>query len=257
MNSLFTLKLLAAGSILLITIVAGLLPLFMTEQGLQRRLLSFGESFAGGVFLSAGFLHLLPEGVEKLEHALPEFDYPVIFLICAATILFLRVFEKGLASYFDRCEEKHHYWLAYILVVLLSIHSVIAGAALGVTASVVDLLVIGLAILAHKGAESFALTAHLRKHHLTRSHMFKVLVLFSLMTPIGIATGSIVAQLLTDSPGMMAESVFNAIAAGTFIYISTQYHFEFSTELNHDETSLHVAFFALGMTLMALVAIWA
>lgn len=256
MTSLFLLKLGAAVLIFFMAFSSGLLPALMNGKGAQKKILSFGESFSGGVFLSAAFLHLLPEGAEKMEEAYPNLDFPVVFLLCAVTILCLRVLEKGLARYFDRCEAQQPHWLAYILVILLSVHSVIAGAALGITSKLADLFIIGIAIVAHKGAEAFALGSHLRKHHLSREHMIRVLVLFSLMTPIGIAAGSFVSQLLSGHSGIVTEGVFNGVAAGTFIYIATQYHFEFSTELEHEDTLCHFGFFAFGMAIMAAVAIW-
>lgn len=256
MTTLTLLKILTAGTISLVALLCSLLPVFMKTRGNQQRLLSYGESFSGGVFLSAGFVHLLPEGIKKIEMVYPNFDYPVGFLICAVTILLLRVFEKGLAGYFDRCEETQHTWLAYILVLLLSIHSVIAGAALGITASLVDLFIIGFAILAHKGAEAFALASHLRKHQLARRHMLKVLVLFALMTPLGVIMGSLLSQLLEVYTGYVAEGIFDVIAAGTFLYIATQYHFEFASELPHEHTWVHFSFFTTGLILLAVVAVW-
>lgn len=46
---------------------------------------------------------------------------------------------------------------SYALLIVLSIHSIIAGMALGTETAIVGAVVILVAILAHKGTEAFAL----------------------------------------------------------------------------------------------------
>ena len=61
MTSLLLLKALAALSIFLAAIVGGWLPMMVSSHKRARALIFFGETFARGIFLGAGLIHLLPE----------------------------------------------------------------------------------------------------------------------------------------------------------------------------------------------------
>jgi len=50
--------------------------------------------------------------------------------------------------------------------------------------------------------------------------ILKLLIIYSLMTPIGILLGYLLEQVLADRPGEITTSVLTAIAAGTFIYVA-------------------------------------
>ena len=77
---LLTFKLLAAVAILAIAVIGGVIPLFAARHESSRRFFSLGNAFAGGLFLGVGFIHLLPEGMEKLEGVV---DYPLAALLAA------------------------------------------------------------------------------------------------------------------------------------------------------------------------------
>ena len=64
--SLLAIKLGAAVSILAIGIVGGAIPFVVLRRSASHRFLSLGNSLAGGTFLGAGFIHLLPEADEAL-----------------------------------------------------------------------------------------------------------------------------------------------------------------------------------------------
>ena len=60
-------KIIAVVVIFLVGISSGLLPLrFAVSKG-EQLLFSIGNSLAGGIFLGAGLLHLLPDGIEFLS----------------------------------------------------------------------------------------------------------------------------------------------------------------------------------------------
>ena len=55
-----------------LTMLGGYIP-FMSKNFKAVKWTGIANSFAGGVFLGVGMLHLLPEAHEALSHSFPEF----------------------------------------------------------------------------------------------------------------------------------------------------------------------------------------
>ena len=72
--SLLTIKALSAVAIIVVRLVGGMIPIVAGRFDESRRFFSLGNAFAGGVFLGAGLIHLLPDGTEKLEAVS---DFPI------------------------------------------------------------------------------------------------------------------------------------------------------------------------------------
>ena len=144
--------------------------------------------------------------------------------------------------------------LSYHLLIMLSIHSLIAGTALGVDSSQAGFWVIFFAIIAHKASAAFALTVNFQKNNFRQDKIFRLIVLFSLMTPIGIVFGNSYHQFFTNS-GQLFEAIFDAIAAGTFLYMAC---FHYYNQQAHSALCGHLdlCYFSLGIGLMGLIAIW-
>jgi len=252
-------KFLVSLIILAIALIFGLFPILIKTNGITKKILSYGESFAGGIFLGAGLIHLLPDAQNGL-HTVFNSTYPLAFVICAFTILILRMIEEGtiklLVCRNEACQHMRlQPWLAYLLAILLSIHSIIAGVALGIETTLSTFIIIFIAIIAHKGSAAFALGVSMRKQGLVKTTMLKLMLLFSLMTPLGIIFGSIIARCLAVNSGQLIAGIFNAIAAGTFIYIA--FHI-----VDTDKTEkcvpvlLRLAYFALGLAVMTGIALY-
>ncbi|OGT21920.1 MAG: hypothetical protein A3C55_01280 [Gammaproteobacteria bacterium RIFCSPHIGHO2_02_FULL_42_13] len=247
-------KILIAFVVLAATLQGGLPPLLIRINEKTQRLLFYGETFSGGIFLGVGLIHLLPEAQSYLNHSTSS--YPLAFAICAFTILVLYVIEEG--AYKLISPASHESWMVYLLIIVLSIHSFVEGTALGVEVTLPSLLVIFIAIISHKSAEAFALGVKLRHSKMNRVVTIKAMCLFSLITPLGIFLGAELIHVLHQTAGYMAIGVFDAIAAGTFIYIAT-FHSSSSHVHENDHTVsvfLKVSAFALGLVLMAIVAFW-
>eukprot|EP01114_Cavostelium_apophysatum_P002556 TRINITY_DN12276_c0_g1_i1.p1 TRINITY_DN12276_c0_g1~~TRINITY_DN12276_c0_g1_i1.p1 ORF type:complete len:320 (-),score=45.16 TRINITY_DN12276_c0_g1_i1:55-1014(-) len=105
----------------------------------------------------------------------------------------------------------------YMLAVLLSLHSLIEGIALGVEDTMEDTTKVLLAIVGHKIFDAFALGISLVKNNIQSSQLIKLVCLFSLTTPIGIALG--ITFLPNPNQNLLAE-VVKGISSGTFIYIA-------------------------------------
>ena len=223
--SLLTFKLLAAVAILAIGVIGGVIPLFAARHEFSRRFFSLGNAFAGGLFLGVGFIHLLPEGMEKLEGIV---EYPLAALLAALGLGALLLIDRVIygdhhASQASGKLQMQHSIYPYVLLALLSVHSVIAGISLGLESHLVGSFVIMLGVLSHKGSAAFALMVCVHEAGIGAKQQKSMLAVFVSMTPLGILIGLMAAVVLGENETVttLIEGSFNAIAAGTFIYVAT------------------------------------
>ena len=219
---LLEIKLVAALAILVVGIVGGMIPLLAARHDASRRFLSLGNALAGGIFLGAGFIHLLPEAGEALEGVV---DYPLAPLLAAvgvvALLLIDRVlFESSHAKGSDENAGSRQPIYPLVLLVVLSIHSVIAGIALGIEAELAASVLVMIAILSHKGSAAFALIVSVQAAGADRRRLLRVLTIFVVMTPLGILFGTAASEVFEGDTALLVEGTFNALAAGTFIYVA-------------------------------------
>ncbi|MYB17489.1 MAG: hypothetical protein F4Y16_00615 [Holophagales bacterium] len=213
-------KIVAGLSIFGIAIVGGMIPILVARQQASRRYLSLGNALAGGIFLGVGFVHLLPEADEALRKLV---DYPLAPLLAALGVGLLllvdRVFLESRNSMLGREDERTRPpFYAFVLLIVLSVHSIIAGMALGLQPEAAAALVVMLGILFHKGSAAFALIV--TAHSAGNRKLWQTLWLFSVMTPLGIVFGTVAGQVFEGRTALIFEGSFNAVAAGTFIYVA-------------------------------------
>jgi zinc transporter ZupT len=111
-----------------------------------------------------------------------------------------------------------------------------------------------LAIIAHKWAESFAISSLLNNFIKNRSFCIVLFLIFAIMTPVGIGTGFILGQFSGLSPVFLPIVI--ATSAGTFLYLGTLHGLEQCVLV---EKCCHLAEFTyvvIGFIIMALVAGW-
>ena len=222
MSSLIALKIIAALSILAVGVLGGIIPLLAARLQASRRFFSLGNALAGGIFLGVGFTHLLPEAEEMLAGFT---DYPLGPLLAAAGIAILlwidRVYFESMGTVSgEESGEQRRPVYPMVMLAALSIHSVITGIALGLEPEVAASLLVMTGILLHKGSASFALMVSAHAAGLNTSNLRTVLTVFVLMTPLGIFFGTTVSSLMQGENAELIEGVFNALAAGTFIYVA-------------------------------------
>lgn len=254
--SLFIFKLAAAVVIFLIAIISGLWPFFHKKKkpSFSQNALDFptGESFASGIFLGAGLLHMLPGAANAFVKA--GYAYPFPFLIAASVFLMLLLLEHISVS-LQHHANKLTSSIVLLTVIMLSFHSLLEGTAIGISESFAATMVIFIAIIAHKGAASFALSMNLNKSNLSFQKCIISFCIFALMTPSGIFAGDwILSYSQTNS---LLTPVFSSLAAGTFIYIGTLHGLDRASLIKHCCNMREFFFMLLGFTLMAIVAIWA
>ena len=83
-----------------------------------------------------------------------------------------------------------------------------------------------------------------------------IIVLFALMTPVGILMGSSVVPFLYKQKIQLITAGFDAFAAGTFLYMSTLHHISHHQRLHEAESLLEFFCLLAGVILMAGIAWW-
>ncbi len=274
-GDLFWIKVAFAAVVAVVGLVGSFLPWIIGGRGAGERLLSLSDTFAGGVLGGAGIIHLLGGGIDAFHAALPRLAYPLALVLAGSGFLLILLIEGVIvaghpghdtpppqpASVVVQHEVDWHPGgsgsSAYpvILLIVLSLHSVILGLALGAQSALAGALVVFLAIVAHKGAAGFALGVGYRRAGLTHRDALPQLAFFSTMTPLGIVAGASIGVALAGRSDTLFEAVFDSLGAGTFIYIAALdiIKTEFDSPDYHAQKWLAAT---LGFAIMALLAIW-
>ncbi len=126
----------------------------------NHTVMSYANSFSAGIFLASGLIHLLPEAIhgwpeshdETEEHSGHSHSVRMPFLLCAAGFFIAFFVEKIIFltdEGHDACGDGHDHDhtglirqvaegasippMAFLLTVVLSVHSLFGGMALGVS----------------------------------------------------------------------------------------------------------------------------
>lgn len=259
--SLLALKAVAILIILLTAILGGLAAMRTRQSRHADRLFALGSLFGAGVFLGAGLIHVLPDSVDLFARLYPGLDYPVPFAIAALgliAVLAVDRFGHRLQARSAARDGDAGAASALILLFVLSFHSILAGAALGAEDSTANSVVLLLAVVAHKGSAAFALTSGLLRVPSPEGGarpVWGLLMLFALMTPIGILLGTGLQELLDGDAARISEAVFDAFAAATFVYVATLEIIGPEFRAN-DRSGVKLGALTTGLAVMALVALW-
>ena len=266
------LKLIFSLSVFIMGAIGVLLPWATGNGRYSHRLIAWGDTFAGGVLGGAGLVHLLSEGNDGF-HKLGV-SYPLAFLLAGTGFLLILLIEAVIAADPDPRESPLHcgyrgasheigaqattanqYPYSFILLLVLSVHSVILGVALGAQRTLTRALAIFIAIMAHKGMAGFALGVSFHRTGTSFRRIAPLAAFFSIMTPLGILAGTSVDALFSSSGGRIFEAIFNSIGAGTFLYIATLEIIRTEFELPGDNWQKWLLA-SLGFGIMAMLAIW-
>ncbi len=249
--------------------IGGQLALKSARFAALAKRLGHANAFASGIVLGIGLLHMLPHAHEVLHKTYPE--YPVAFLFAGAAFFILLLVEHVLLAQgghhhgaraphgqYEFADEVavhagDHRLSSYVLMAGLSIHSILAGIALGAQTDIERTLAIFVALVCHKSTEGFALGVSLARNHVARSLSSPLLVAFACATPAGIALGAIASRVLEGDVALAFEAIFSAVAGGTFLYIASLDMI--GEEFSHgDQPVAKWLAAAFGLTLAALLA---
>lgn len=215
--------------------------------------LPIGETLATGVFLGAALLHMLPDA-DKLFTKF-GFEYPLALLITGIVFLLFLWFEHlGDVLYHKHGNKTSHPAFAIVAWLMLSIHSLVLGTALGLSHEYSMQIMLFLAIVTHKWAESFAIAVQLNKSTLQPKTSILLFLLFALMTPLGIGIGWYFGQDV--STHSLVDPILMAAAAGTFLYLGTLHGLERCVMVQRCCNLRDFSFVIIGFLLMATVAVF-
>ncbi len=224
-------------SVLLAGLLGGKLALRTGRFAALASRLGYANAFASGIILGTGLLHMLPDSNEALHLIYPE--YPVAFLLAALAFFVLLLIEHvllgqrghqhggraphGQHEFADEVavHADDHRLSSYVLMAGLSIHSVLAGVALGAQTELERTFAIFVALICHKSTEGFALGVSLTRNHVAAAVASSLIWAFAIATPAGVALGAIATEFLEADFAMTFEASFSAVAGGTFIYIAS------------------------------------
>jgi len=246
--SIATIKLFFALSIVAVILLAGWFPF---KNRLRDSHVDFpvGETLATGIFLGAALLHMLPEANAMFNHL--GYSYPYAYIITGIVFLLFLWFEH-LAKELYHHHDKTHPAFALLAWLMLSIHSLVLGTALGLAKEYPLMIMLYLAIITHKWAESLAIAVQLNKSSLTTKRSIGFFLSFALMSPLGIYIGYYFGH------GIETKSLFDPIliatSAGTFLYLGTLHGLERCVMVERCCNLRDFSFVIIGFLLMASVA---
>ena len=155
----------------------------------------------------------------------------------------------------------------YVMEMSISVHSIIIGVDMGMLSGrsqLPTLISLICAISFHQFVEGMGLGTILRSmRHATGNTKVVIFVLmFAMTTPIGIIIGICTSSLPQTNAQEAAKGVANSLAAGSLLFISltemVANYFTSPDLIGRPEVKLKMlAVFALGVTFMAVIAIWA
>lgn len=219
----------------------GMLPLLVTNHvPALESLTRYLNAFSGGLFLSAGFVHLLPHALESATEAKigTDDEYPFAMVMCVLGFCLAfgieRVLfhthshgpENSVAVQTDakddceKCEEQSLFQQtrsALVFMAGIALHATLAGVSLGAQTKRKSIVNIFVAIASHKSAAAFSVgTQFMRCGVKDLKTMSMFMFLFAMITPVGIIIG-----YLAENKSSATSAVLEGISAGTFIYVGT------------------------------------
>ncbi len=250
MLSSTSLKLIFTLAIFITTLIAGWLPFKKRHAPCVTHVdFPIGETLATGVFLGAALLHMLPESQALFQQM--HYSYPFAFIITGLLFLFFLWFEH-LGKELYHHHAANHPAFAIMAWVMLSIHSLMLGAALGLNHNPSMVVMLFLAIITHKWAESFAMAVQLTKSSLSYLQSVIFFLIFCCMTPLGIFIGWYSGQALQTHS--LFDPILIAASAGTFLYLGTLHGLDKCVMVERCCNLRDFSYVIVGFLLMASVA---
>jgi len=255
--SLIYYKALAGLLIFAASLFAVIYPIRKHLRSAHSEPLELGEAFASGIFLGVAFFHMLPASINGFQQLWPEVHYPIAELICIVGFICLLFLERLSLISCNRHNHDHGSSIPYVLTIMLMIHELIEGTALGINAAFAQAFMLFVAIIAHKGSASFALCVTLMRYKIPIRKILAIVLVFSLITPLGIFLGATLNSLTYLTSGRMLEAGFNAFATGSFFYMATLHHVQFHKRaVEESHGMLEFFFLVVGLVVMGLIAVW-
>lgn len=244
-----TLKLFFAFSIVSVILLAGWYPFKQRLRDGEHFDFAVGETLATGVFLGAALMHMLPEA--NAIFVKMGYHYPFAYIISGIVFLLFLWFEH-LGKELYHHHDANHPAFALVAWFMLSVHSLMLAAALGFSQEYPLIIMLFLAIITHKWAESFAIAVQLNKSTLSTAKSITFFLLFAFMTPLGIFMGYLFGSSVETHS--IFDPILIAASAGTFLYLGTLHGLEQCVMVERCCNLRDFSFVIVGFLLMASVA---
>jgi len=240
MQTIQWLKIIGAIGCLLLSMVSGFLSRHKIFHN-HPSFLGMINMAGGGIIFAVALSHLLPEMQEGFSTV--DTDYPIGYLLVMIGYIVIVILEKVLFRHHghgkrqsindeqvldesrphaeDRLlskPEKANLITPIMLLITLSIHSLLEGLVWGLQQTVAGTVSFMIAVVSHKPLETLLLGIVLVKEHVRLTIHIVFIGILSAVTPVGMCIG-LNLDHLEISDAVMAG--FNAMAAGSFIYIAT------------------------------------
>ncbi|XP_041737526.2 zinc transporter ZIP1 isoform X2 [Coregonus clupeaformis] len=226
-----------------ITLVCGFAPLcFVRGAGrcnvdpeTCHKVVSLVSCFAGGVFFATCLLDLVPDYLSGINEAFSSLgitlQFPLPEFIIAMGFFLVLVLEQIVLALKDRSAGHSEERRALLVDPSVQSHDrdgrrhshhshVFEGLAVGLQEDSQEVLEIGVALFLHKSIISFSLALKLVQGKLRRAAVVGCLLLFALMSPLGIGLGIALTETKSSPQHQLARSTLEGLASGTFMYIT-------------------------------------
>ena len=181
------------------SMVGGLFPIMKKKTLSHSKWIHQLDSLCDGMFIGIAVTHFLPELYE--HNAFPWF-------MLYAVIIILTIVMIQTSAHKQYGKTKH------MITTLLFSHCFLEGLAVSIVTDAGLQVSLSIAILAHKIIESFVFFNLVSRQSYKQRTLLTLLVVFSLLTPLGIYVG----QFLPGLPEGVYHTI-NALTCGAFIGI--------------------------------------
>ncbi|KAM0050209.1 putative zinc/iron permease [Helianthus debilis subsp. tardiflorus] len=217
------------------------------------------KTFAAGVILATGFIHILPQAFSRLSSQCLEghgwTEFPMAGLVAMVATMATLLFESSAAAYQvraaatkmmgggedtemevgimhdhvhgsllmdDDAEVRRYRIISQVLELGIVIHSVIIGLSLGASKSPKTIKPLIAALSFHQLFEGLGLGGNIFQAKIKSWASVVMGVCFALTTPSGIVVGILVSNTYdaNSSKALIVQGVLDAAAAGILIYMA-------------------------------------
>ncbi|MGX5687948.1 ZIP family metal transporter [Arcticibacter tournemirensis] len=227
--------------VLFVSCFAGGVSVFFFQKDNTKRL-KLILSFSGAYLFGITVLHLIPDVYHTESHS--------IGLYVLGGFLFqviLEQFSEGIEHGHIHKASHEHSVFPYGIMISLCLHAFLEGMPLAERKS--NELLFGIAL--HHIPAAFALSSVLLQNHLSRRRIISLVVLFSLMSPLGLILSSGISNGVIGNINAYFDRIM-AVVIGIFLHISTTILFESSVDHHFNKRKLIAV---LAGTLIAMLSL--
>jgi zinc transporter 1/2/3 len=146
----------------------------------------------------------------------------------------------------------------FVFVLALSIHSFLEGLGMATKNTSSSLVSFLISLFAHKWLEAFALGAGVAKACFSTAHSFCLIVIYALLTPVGIFLGMFLESLASDKLSLFNQYIvrqaLDGLAIGSFLFVSCIEMIPSEFHKKNKHTPYKYVLLTLGFISMAIIA---